>query len=557
MKRILLDLLLSWLFAFPLFSNDLELTKLPQAINTDQDEYPCGVFDNKLLFIRKDNNQATFSALSTLVSNYQEISPFNLPKEYKEFKGSYFSYFETMDSKFIIFSGRAKKKFENDLFIIKQDKKSNKYSLTTFPFNSQFFDSHPQFDPAGKFLVFSSENPNQNNTDIFVSRFENGSFEEPKPIDVVNTNANEITPFLDENGNLYFARFDSTNYNIYKAEKKGELIWDKPRKLPYPINTEANELAPVVFNNKLFFASDRSNENHNFDVFVSNLCLPVILEVNFKESLTLFSSFDKLLITENNGTIIDEKYLGDESQISFTLQPNKNYQIKIKNECTHQEYFSKNIKTLCLDTIYVKYVIPLEITGDLTKEKNIRFFLTGYYRPITKRNLTQLKKLFDYNLIANDDSTNYIEYPQPFFFDISDTIENALKDVSEFISYFAKMYQTGCMPKNKRLKIEVIGYADPRPLSPNARFFEETISDPYLNFYLSKGSPMTNQTLSKLRAYFTAKEIIDILSTDDNNEFLKNAVAWDIVGGGTIDEEEDYLLLRKVKIKIFFERTDF
>ncbi|MFN3269531.1 MAG: hypothetical protein ACK42G_02980, partial [Candidatus Kapaibacteriota bacterium] len=147
MKRILLDLLLSWLFALPLFSNDLELTKLPQAINTDQDEYPCGVFDNKLLFIRKDNNQTTFSALSTLVSNYQEISPFNLPKEYKEFKGSYFSYFETIDSKFIIFSGRAKKKFENDLFIIKQDKKSNKYSLTTFPFNSQFFDSHPQFDP--------------------------------------------------------------------------------------------------------------------------------------------------------------------------------------------------------------------------------------------------------------------------------------------------------------------------------------------------------------------------------------------------------------------------
>ncbi|MGB9912556.1 MAG: hypothetical protein ACPLRO_04230, partial [Candidatus Kapaibacteriota bacterium] len=182
---------------------------------------------------------------------------------------------------------------------------------------------------------------------------------------------------------------------------------------------------------------------------------------------------------------------------------------------------------------------------------------TGYYRPITKKNLRQLKKLFDYNLIGNDDSTSYIEYPQSLYFDISDTVEQSLNEIVNHIVHFARLYKMGCLPKSKPLKVEVTGFADPRVLSPRARFIEETINDNYLNFYLEKGSPLTNEILSKLRAYYTAKELIEILSRQVGYDFLSDNLRWEILGGGALDEENDYLLLRKVKVKISFEQQEY
>ncbi|MGC9077727.1 MAG: TolB family protein [Candidatus Kapaibacteriota bacterium] len=555
MKSFSLKLLIFYLMVFHSLSSDFELRKLPNEINSSLDEFPSTIFDNKLYFIRKD--KTSFIPFSFDLRLNKNVNQIEFPKEYFNLKGSFFSFYNFDDELYIIFAGRTKKKIDNDLFILRS-KDSKRYLLMPFAYNTQQFESHPQFSKDGKFIIFSFEPPKINQgTDIYVSNYYDGAFTKPKPLDNLNTGANEITPFIDERGDLYFARFDSTDYNIYKAESNGFLSWNTPRKLPYPINTEANEIAPVVYQNKIFFASDRNNPDKNFDIYVANLCLPVFLEVNFKESANLFSSFDKISITDTLGNIIEEEYLGNDTQLIFALQPKQTYKISIKNECTNDEYFEKNVTTLCLDSLYLKYSIPLSITNDLTKEKNIKFFPTGYYRPITKKNLRQLKKLFDYNLIGNDDSTSYIEYPQSLYFDISDTVEQSLNEIVNHIVHFARLYKMGCLPKRKPLKVEVTGFADPRVLSPRARFIEETINDNYLNFYLEKGSPLTNEILSKLRAYYTAKELIEILSRQVGYDFLSDNLRWEILGGGALDEENDYLLLRKVKVKISFEQQEY
>jgi len=537
-----------------IFSEDFQLQKLPTNVNTNFDEYPCFVYDNKLFFIRKEpKNFAPY--LATLPS-LKEILPFEMPKNYFKENGSFFSMFKGDTLQFFAFAGKNKKKNDIDIFIIEQNNFSKKANFLEFPYNSELFQSHPQFSKDGKFLIFSAESPQKNTgTDLFLLRFENGSLGDVQDIPTVNSLVNEITPSFDDYGNIYFARFDSTNYNIYFAPKIDSNIWGMPRKLPFPINTEYNELSPVIYNNTIYFASDRETSSKGFDIYSASLCLPVVLEVDFQESIDLFSSFDKIAIFKENGDLFEEKYLGVEAKIRFKLEPRTTYKVNIYNECTNEIYFSKVFSTQCIDSSYLVYKIPLLITNNLTKEINIPFFVTGYYKPITKRNLTQLKELFDYNFIGNNDSTSFIEYPSQLYFDVSESIEKVFEDIVNHIEYFANIYKKGCISKNKILKIETTGYADPRQLSPTARFFEETIDDQQLHFYLERGTPLNNDILSKLRAYYTAKEILDKLKQKVGVDFLKNYIRIEIKNGGTISEEEDYLLLRKVNIKISFEEA--
>ncbi len=553
MKIFLKTCFLLLLLVTMLKAKGLELAKLPNFINSQFDEFPCFIEKGNLVFIRKEKN--SFLPFVTQLSNYSLVVKFNVPKEYQIFEGSFISFFHKDGSNYFAFSGKTKSNPNSDIWFLKQKKGSKKASLIHFNHNTKLFESHPQFSPDGKVLFFTAENEEPNKgTEIFFTNFEDETFGELQLLKEISTDQNEITPFVDKNGDLYFARYDTTNYNIYKAKKIGENQWAKPRLLPYPINTEYNELSPVVYEGKIFFATDR--DNAGFDIFSANLCFPIFLEVNFIESPGLFSSYDKVILFDDNENTIEERYLGNNTSILFNLQPNINYQAKIYNECTKETYLTRKFKTLCIDTSFVKYVINFEISNNLTKEKNIPFFLTGYYKPITNNNLNQLKKLFDYNLIGKDDTTIYIEYPGKIYFEVSEKVEEALQDIIDHISYFAKVSKDGCISKEKKLKVEIIGYADPRPLSPKARFFEETIQDPYFNFYLEKGTSLNNELLSKLRAYFTAKELFILLTKEFGQEFVKSHIKWEIKGGGIIEKEEDYLLLRKVNIKINFETKE-
>ncbi|MCX7908262.1 MAG: hypothetical protein N2560_01925 [Ignavibacteria bacterium] len=542
------------LFSFAqIFCGEIEVIKLPNNVNSHFDEFPCFFKDEKLFFIRKEKN--VFSTLYSKSPNFDETENFRITKKYFKLSGNFFSSTDAENSEFFIFSGKLPNRNDNDIFCFKRNKKNNEILQIYFPYNTDGFESHPQFISKGNKIVFVSEvtSETNRNTDIFISDFTNEKFEKPIDIKEVNTELNEITPFIDEQGNLYFSRFDTTNYNLYKAEKISDNIWSKPRRLPFPINTEYNELCPIVINNKIFFASDREKNISGFDIYSANLCLPVFLEISFYENPRLFSSFDKMLLLDSNENIIEGKYLGDNTVLSLDLLPNKIYLVKIYNECTKETYFKKQFKTLCLDTSYVKYVIRYNFPSNLTQEVNLPFFLSGYYKPITRYNLEQIKKLFDLNIIGTNDTTNYIEFPSPTYFDIGLKVEETLSNIVQQISYFTKMFQKGCIPQSKILKIEITGYADPRALSPKAKFFEESIFDDKMNFFLEKGTILSNDILSKLRAYFTAREIKNQLVKNFGYSLIDKFIDWEIKGGGIIKEEEDYLLLRKVNIKIYFE----
>ncbi len=556
LKLTLVCTSLYWLAIFSLFSFEIKL--LPNQINSSDDDIPSFIENNYLVFIQKSKDDK-IRIYSFDINNPFSKKIITLPKYFEKTNASFITKTEDSASITYFFAGKSKrKKYDSDIFIIEQDVKSEKIRFFPFPHNSIDFESHPFSTKDASVLLFSTDRfGKETGTDIAISFKTDSGWSIPQKIDGINSNFNEITPFLDNEGNLYFSRFDSTNYNIYKADKISPWKWGAPRKLHYPINTEYNEIAPVVVDGKLYFSSDRQKGFGDFDIYETDLCLPILLEVNFNVSSNIFSSYDKIIILDELQKIIEEKYLGNNNILTFNLLPKHRYNIQIFNECSSQKFFQKTIETPCIDTTIVKYKVTLNITNNLTEEINLPFFVGGYYRPVTNTTLKQLKTLFEYRLIGLDDSTSFIENPLNKYDNLPQYIEESINNIVEKISNYLDLFEKGCIDKKKELKIQITGFSDPRPISPKAKFFEETVADDKFNTFVDRGSTMDNYLLSKLRAYFTGKIIYELLMKKYSSQSLDRFLKWEIIGGGIAkDVDEDYLVLRKVRIKIDISQKD-
>jgi len=81
-------------------------------------------------------------------------------------------------------------------------------NVQELPFNSEEYSvGHPALSKDDKLLFFASDMPGGfGGTDIYVSRYVNGSWSKPVNLGrTVNTKGNELFPFVDDRNNLYFS----------------------------------------------------------------------------------------------------------------------------------------------------------------------------------------------------------------------------------------------------------------------------------------------------------------------------------------------------------------
>jgi outer membrane protein OmpA-like peptidoglycan-associated protein/tetratricopeptide (TPR) repeat protein len=136
---------------------------------------------------------------------------------------------------------------------------------------------HPSVAPNGKRLYFASDMPGgQGGTDIYYADWDKEAKRWKVPVNMgpeVNTNGNELYPFVvdgklffSSNGLRGFGGLDIFVINIKKPEE-GTVH------LPYPVNTQFDDLNPVLDENKLllYFTSDRSGAHDNDHIYVLNL----------------------------------------------------------------------------------------------------------------------------------------------------------------------------------------------------------------------------------------------------------------------------------------------
>lgn len=135
------------------------------------------------------------------------------------------------------------------------------------------------FTPDGKTMVFAKGNNGKrkgaNDVDLYLSRFRNGQWSEPTPININQPDAWESTPAMSPDGRtLYFSSNRKGGFgglDIYSAQMDGRGRFGKVKNLGPEINTAGAELFPYVSENgKLYFSSDGQSGYGMLDIFVVN-----------------------------------------------------------------------------------------------------------------------------------------------------------------------------------------------------------------------------------------------------------------------------------------------
>jgi outer membrane protein OmpA-like peptidoglycan-associated protein len=142
------------------------------------------------------------------------------------------------------------------------------------------------FSPDGKTMVFAKGNTGKKrgtnateDVDLYISRFRNGAWSEPTPININDPIAWDSSPSFSPDGRtLYFASNrkgrgrENAGYggtDIYAAQMDSRGRFGKIRNLGPEINTPGNEMFPYVAEDaKLYFASDGHPGYGGLDIFV-------------------------------------------------------------------------------------------------------------------------------------------------------------------------------------------------------------------------------------------------------------------------------------------------
>ena len=265
------------------------------------------------------------------------------------------------------------RKIENNRYV--------KYKRLPFS-NDSFSIQHPYFDEKNNCLYFSSNKPGgKGGFDIYKTTWNGSTWQTPIAINLINTAANEVFPFIGKNGNLFYAGkplngFGGLDLLIYK--------WDnnKPQLLPPPINSAYDDFG-ISFHSviKGYFVSNRPGGKGGDDIYVFDLdTLPYRLKIIVVDSITKQPlanvSFEPINGNFNNSTY----YSNTIGQVSLQFPSYQNglskfisYKLQMEGynafllEFTQEFKKIKNLEYYCYLTVKPKLLPTFKVGDDIGK----------------------------------------------------------------------------------------------------------------------------------------------------------------------------------------------
>lgn len=238
--------------------------------------------------------------------------------------------------------------------------------------NSTQWDSQPALSSDGGILVFVSDR--RGNKDLYVSRRTSKGWSEPEHL-LLNTIGDEITPAVLPDSTLLFARRRDTtggDFQLYRALQATPFHWHNPEALPEPINSSADDIAPVAWDSMVIISSNRAG---NFDLYLVRLCGPVQLHVRVHPS-PVISQLDGILTIASARTI-ETVSVGASGSCIVSLEPCQHYLVRYLNQCSGSSY-QRHLTAPCDPENAVVLDLPIVLAGDSTSWERT---FTGIFAP--------------------------------------------------------------------------------------------------------------------------------------------------------------------------------
>lgn len=142
-------------------------------------------------------------------------------------------------------------------------------------FSGSYSDVDPMFTPDGSRLYFSSYRPRgaepAADADIwYVARARDGTLGEPVHVGApVSTAVDDLYPSLTHEGAIYYARWDGTTGDVFRARPTAGGY--EVERVPAPVSTDAVEYDPYISPDEryLVFASSRTGGRGGADLYLS------------------------------------------------------------------------------------------------------------------------------------------------------------------------------------------------------------------------------------------------------------------------------------------------
>ena len=280
-------------------------------------------------------------------------------------------------------------------------------NVRELPFNSdEYSTGHPSLLKDNTHLYFASDRPGGfGGTDIYVAKFENGTWSEPVNLGPeVNTSGNELFPFVDEFGYLYYSsdgKGGLGGLDIFYAKMNTPLDAHKSVNVGAPINSNKDDFGILTDGERRegYFSSNRRKGGSDDDIYrfvrqgplypCQELTLQVIDEATKKvQGGALIELSSKKEETESRQLKTDE-----EGKIKFCLDAEEDFTLRVskKGYQTTMLGYSTNIFG---DSRPSVLLVPLQKISNIeaelmAKSKNTTQLLTGTL--ITESNGKPLK----------------------------------------------------------------------------------------------------------------------------------------------------------------------
>lgn len=440
---------------------------------------------------------------------------------------------------------------------------------------SDKFTAHPTVSPDGKIMVFSMQSDKMD-TDLFISyKLEDGRWKAPFEIENINSNGNEITPFLKSSDTLYFSSDGQSGmggFDIFMSiNVEGE--WQRPTPL-FSLNTEYNESDFIILPwGDMIFSSDRPDGKGGYDLYMTTNSKNNSTKDNKELSVSINSYISSVQIVNNYNyvnlpvpafikldsdlQILDSTYFKKKNEKDIALLNSfKDIQVAILS------ILGTRMNTISNSKLEIVMRIPSEIekSDEIINSKNSKFYADQNIQQITdflttKFNITSDRISYSYKFYKRlDNESSFIEFKsnEPRLFEQIEFKENDLKIIPENLFLFLKIEENHNLRKweaklrigdkiskpiysgvsnNKEFDINIVDYAnellyfDDFRLIVDAYNNEKELFQDSINFFISTNSTATAKLIKDSYGELNEEHFLYVLhSTAPDDAIYKSTL---------------------------------